>query len=120
VSPEEEPGSDALSWAGAVYMLNGVRLLVLDGQAVIGLWSDLDGPHIRRAMEIFHNQDIPVRYLDGPGIPARYKARTMKGTPVPLEILEAMMRADAEPPWVVRDRLLRAINWHCKIHVYGA
>jgi hypothetical protein len=117
VSPADEPDVETLTWAGEVFKLNGVRHLTLDGQHVIGIWSDLDGPHIRKAMRIFDNQDVPVRYLDGPGIPLRYKVRRMKGTPVPLNILHAM-EAAAEP-WAVRDRMLAEIGWHAKVHVYS-
>jgi hypothetical protein len=119
VSPGDESDQEALNWAGAVYGLNGVRLLVLNERMVIGVWSDLDGPHIRHAIEIFHGADAPlVRYLDGPGIPDIYKARKMKGTPVPLDILQAMVDAPSEP-WLVRDKMLKEIGWHAKVHVYA-
>lgn len=114
-----EPDAE-LTRAGRVLQLNGVRLLVLDGVPTIGLWSDLDGPHIRAALARFRNSHLPVRYLDGPGIPDRYKLRKPKGQPVPLDVLAAMVAAKDEHPWTVRDRLLRAIRWPYKVHVYGA
>jgi len=114
----DEPTEEQLAWAGEVFRLNGVRHLVLNGVPVLGLWSDLDGPHLRAAIRILGNQNVPVRYLDGPGIPMRFKARRMKGTPVPLDIVQAMQDAEIEPPWEVRDRMLRAIGWRAKVHVY--
>jgi hypothetical protein len=117
VDAAEEPDIDALTWAGEVFRLNGVRHFFLDGEPVLGVWSDLDGPHIREAMRIFRNEHLPVRYLDGPGIPLRFKARRMKGTPVPLDIVRAMAEAK-EAPWEVRDRMLDAISWRAKTYVY--
>jgi hypothetical protein len=116
VSPTEELSAELLAWAGEVLRLNGVRHFYLAGRPVNGIWSDLDAPHIREALRILGNQDIEVRYLDGPGIPLRYKVRTMKGQPVPLEIVRAMERSAT--PWQVRDRMLAAIGWHAKVHVY--
>lgn len=118
---EEERNTSALAWANQVYKLNGVRLLSTDGQLTgIGVWSDLDGPHIREAIAIFGNQDIPVRYVDGPNIPMKYKVRKMKGTPVPLDVVAAMDKANLahRPAWEVRDRMLAEIKWRCKVYVY--
>lgn len=100
---------DAFTQAGAILKANGVRLLQLDGVTTIGLWSDLDGPHIRAALKVFHPEETPVRYLDGPGIPMRYKARKVAGEPVPLDVVAAMTKS--EEPWTVRDQMLQAINW---------
>jgi hypothetical protein len=116
VAPAEELSAELLAWAGEVLRLNGVRHFFIDGRPVNGIWSDLDGPHIREALRILGDQDIPVRYLDGPGIPMRYKVRTMKGQPVPLDIVKAM--ESSSKPWATRDRMLAAIDWHCKVHVY--
>lgn len=116
MAPAEEPTEALLAWAGEILKLNGVRHFFIDGRPVNGIWSDLDGPHIREALRIVGNKDIEVRYLDGPGIPMRFKARTMKGQPVPLNIVSAMYRASK--PWETRDNMLAAINWHCKMHVY--
>lgn len=121
MSPAEEPDVEALTHAGAVLKANGVRLLMLDGVFTIGLWSDLDGPHIRAALGQLHPDGIPpVRYVDGPHIPMKYKVRKMKGTPVPLDIVKAMDQANREgrPAWEVRDRMLAEIKWHPKVHVY--
>jgi hypothetical protein len=110
-----EPDGE-LTRAGQVLRLNGVRLLVLDGVRTIGLWSDLDGPHIRMALAAFDNAGLPVRYLDGPGIPMRYKERRVPGEPVPLDVVEAMYRSDE--PWTVRDRMLEAIGWHPRMYSF--
>jgi hypothetical protein len=59
----------------------GVRIMEIDGEMVVGIWSDLDGPDTRRALEVLRKQDWPVRYLDGPEIPDRYKLRTVTGEP---------------------------------------
>jgi hypothetical protein len=113
---------EGLTRASQVLRVNGVRLLVLDGVPTIGLWSDLDGPHIRAALARFNNARLPVRYLDGPGIPMRYKLRKPKGQPVPLEVVAAMDAANANggKAWEVRNEMLRAIGWRYKIRVYGA
>lgn len=110
-----EPTDEQLTWAGAVLALNGVRHLTIDGRHVIGLWSDLDGPHIREALRLFDNQALPVLYLDGPKMPDRYKGRQIPGQPVPLDVVRAMLRATE--PWVTRDNMLRAIDWHLKCRV---
>jgi hypothetical protein len=116
-----EPEPERLAWASEVYRMNGVRLLSVDGQLTgIGVWSDLDGPHIREAIAIHGNQDIPVRYIDGPNIPMKYKVRRMKGTPVPLDVVGAMDKANLarRPAWEVRDRMLAEIKWRAKVYVY--
>ena len=112
-----EPDAE-LTRAGQVLRVNGVRLMVLAGAPTVGLWSDLDGPHIRAALARLGSGSLPVRYLDGPGIPMRFKARVPKGQPVPLDIVKAMQEADGEHPWVIRDRMLRAIDWHYKLHIF--
>lgn len=113
-----EPDAE-LTRAGNVLAVNGVRLLTIDGVATVGLWSDLDGPHIRAALARFHSGDWPVVYLDGPGIPDEYKGRVPLGQPVPLEVVQAMLDAGDEWPWVVRDRLLLAMKWKPRVRVYG-
>ena len=108
---------DVFAQAGAVLKANGVRLMMLDGVTTIGLWSDLDGPMLRAALKVFHPDGLPpIRYVDGPGIPMRYKARQIKGQPVPLDVVAAMVAAGQEP-WVVRDRMLSAIGWKLKVGV---
>jgi hypothetical protein len=107
-----EPSVEAFTNAGRTLKLNGVRLLVLNGVPVIGLWSDLDGPHLRSALRVFHPDGMPpIRYLDGPGIPMRYKARVPPGQPVPLDVVAAMQAVSAGKPWEIREQMLAAIQW---------
>jgi hypothetical protein len=116
-----EPDPKQLTWASAVYRLNGVRLISVDGNlAAIGIWSDLDGPHIREAIRIYGNQDLPVRYLDGRDVPMRYKVRNVEGDPVPLSIVKAMDKANAagEPAWDTRDCMLASIKWRAKLNFF--
>ena len=61
----------------------GVRLIELEGALVAGIWSDLDGPHVRRALQALGHAPGAVCYLDGPDVPLRYKLRRGKGQPVP-------------------------------------
>jgi hypothetical protein len=76
-SPEIEAGPDPAELARASGVLNraGVRIMALEGGATIGVWSDLDGPEVRAALRTFGSDRLPVRYLDGAGVPMRYKAR---------------------------------------------
>lgn len=125
---ETEPSQEAIDAAGKILAANGVRLMQLDGVPTVGLWSDLDGPYTRAALMRCGSGKWPVRYLDGAGIPVRYKLRHIPGEPVPLEVLAEMerlqanlMQADdrwegcgptpAEYPWVARDRMLKQAVW---------
>ena len=78
----------------------------IDGRFTIGIWSDLDSPTLRAAIRVFHPDEMPpVRYLDGAGIPDRFKLRSVPGDPVPPAVLREM-EANPEAPWEVRDRML--------------
>jgi len=68
----------------------------------IGIWSDLDCASIRAALQILGKRDMPVRYLDGSGIPTRFKVRQVSGKPVSLEVLREMER-DYRTGWALRD-----------------
>jgi hypothetical protein len=103
-SAHDEPDPEQLAHASGVLAAAGVRLMELDGATTVGLWSDLDGPDVRAALRTFRSERLPVRYLDGFGIPARYKLRRVAGEPVPLEVLAAMEQHPADP-WAVRDRM---------------
>ncbi len=61
----------------ALDLLNqtGVRAMAMEDGMTIGMWRDLDGPEVRAALRVLGADRLPVRYLDGPGIPARYKER---------------------------------------------
>jgi hypothetical protein len=99
----------------ARYILNRaeVRKIVVDGVVTIGVWSDLDGPEIRAALRTLGNDRIPVRYLDGSGIPPRYKLRRVEGEPVPISVLVEMERQPAAP-WQVQDQMLKEMGWCSK------
>jgi hypothetical protein len=96
--------------ARSVLNLFGVRMFHLDGDLTIGVWSDLDGLDIRAALNLLGHGGLPVRYLDGAGIPVTYAARMVAGEPVPLRVLTAMIR-NPEEPWRIRDRMLTRIKW---------
>lgn len=82
----------ALDTDRAVRLLNraGTRIMRTDAGITIGLWSDKDAPHIRAALLTLGMDGLPVRYLDGEGIPARYKVRGVAGQPVALSKLREM------------------------------
>jgi len=135
-SPEIEAGPDRaeLARASAVLKRAGVRIMALEGGATIGAWSDLDGPELRAALRTFGSDRLPVRHLDGTGVPIRYKLRRVEGEPVPMNVLAEMERRQAdlmgasdpmegrapkaggsvEYPWQVRDRMLREMGWCSK------
>jgi hypothetical protein len=71
--------------------------------------SSMDGPEVRAALRVFGSDGLPVRYLDGAGIPMRYELRRVKGEPVPMNVLAEMERHAADP-WNVRDRLLKEVR----------
>ena len=91
--------------ASAILNAVGLRLMNIDGVVTVGLWSDLDSAVVREALRVLGLGDAPVRYVDGSGIPDRYKLRHVDGDPVPLNVLRAMERCPDEP-WKVRDELL--------------
>ena len=102
---EAKPDPAELAHASAVLNQTGVRIMPLGGGATIGVWSDLDGPEVRAALRVFGFDRLPLRYLDGAGVPMRYKVRRAEGEPVPMSVLAEMERQQAEP-WKVRDRRL--------------
>jgi hypothetical protein len=102
--------SEELTRAGTVLKNAGVRIMALDNGTTIGVWADLDGPEVQRALRIFGSDGLPILYLDGAGIPSRYKERRVEGEPVPLAVLEEMER-HLEEPWTIRDRLLTGMGW---------
>lgn len=107
---EAAPGPAELAQACSVLNRAGVRLMEVDGVTTVGIWSDLDGPEIRKALRAFGSHQLPVRYLDRAGIPARYKLRRVEGEPVPIDVLAEMERHPDEP-WKVRDRMLHEMRW---------
>ena len=95
--------------ASAILSRAGIRIMALEEGAAIGVWSDLDGPEVRAALRTFGSNGLPVRYLDGAGVPARYKLRRVEGEPVPMNVLAEMEQHPAEP-WKVRDRMLNEMG----------
>jgi hypothetical protein len=114
-SPEIEAGPDPteLARASAILSAAGIRLMELENGLSVGVWSDLDGPEVRAALRTFGSDGLPVRYLDGAGVPMRYKARRVDGEPVPLNVLAAMEQHPAEP-WKIRDGMLNEMGWCSK------
>jgi hypothetical protein len=76
--------------------------MTLESGEGIGVWSDTDGPEVQSALAAYGWSDIPVRYLDGAGVPMRYKLGRVECEPVPLSVLAEMERHPVEP-WKVRD-----------------
>ena len=113
-----EPDPAELARASAVLNRAGVRLMQLDGVTTIGIWSDLDGPEVRKALRVFGSDGLPVRYLDGAAVPMRYKLRRVEGEPVPQSVLLEMERSLREP-WKVRDRLLQEMGWCSKANSWA-
>ena len=112
-SPEIEADAAELARASALLNRAGVRIVALDGGATIGVWSDLDGPEVRAALRTFGSDRLPLRYLDGAGVPMRYKVRWVEGEAVPMNMLAEMERHPAEP-WKARDRMLNEMGWCSK------
>jgi hypothetical protein len=102
---EEEPSQEAIDQAGEVLSRVGMRLMELEEGTTVGLWSDLDGPEVRRALRVFGSHRLAMKYLDGPGIPAKYQRRRVAGEPVPASVRLEMER-HPEEPWKIRDEML--------------
>ena len=100
----DEPWLAEVQAASVVLGRAGVRLLD-DHRRSVGVWSDQDSADVRQALAVMGVSRQPVRYLDGPGIPDRFRVRRVPGEPVPLSVLVAMQQASAEP-WMMRDRML--------------
>src|SRR5262249_1484810 len=103
---ESETDPEELTRASRVLARAGVRLMQIDGELVIGMWSDRDSAEIRHALALFGSGDAPVRYLDGAGIPNRFKLRRVAGEPVPMDVLAEMERHPTRP-WEIRDTMLK-------------
>jgi hypothetical protein len=125
---ESEPGQAEQDRARSILNGKEVRFMALEGGETIGLWSDLDGLEIRCALRLGGLDRLPVCYLDGAGVPARFKLRRVEGEPVPMNVLAEMERLEArflqsghhiavaeptsvEYPWTARDRMLKEMGW---------
>ena len=104
--PRDIPDLDAPDLIHARHVLNEaeVHKFVVSGAVIIGIWSDLDSPEIRAALRALDADRLPVRYLDGAGVPMQYKVRRVEGEPVSISVLAEMEQRPADP-WMVRDRL---------------
>lgn len=89
------PDQATIDQATRILCRTGVRLIRLGGVSTVGLWSDLDGPIVRRALQVLGLGGLPVRFLDGDGIPPRYRLRRVPGEPVSLSRLREMEQAEA-------------------------
>ena len=103
---------DAPDFARARSVLHrtGVRKFLLHGEVTIGIWSDLDSPEIRAALRVLESDRLPVRYLDGAGVPMQFKLRAVEGEAVPSPVLTEMERHPMDP-WVIRDWMLKEMGW---------
>jgi hypothetical protein len=104
-------GSNLAAMARATEVLREAGLLTFEvgGLRFAGVWSDLDGPAVRAALQATGSGDLPVKYLDGPDAPFCFKSRRVPGESVPLGVLTAMERSTE--PWKVRDRMLSGMGW---------
>lgn len=64
-SPEIHAETEQARSARRLLNRAGVRIMILESSATIGVWSDLDGPEIREALRTLGHAGLPVRYLDG-------------------------------------------------------
>jgi hypothetical protein len=104
-----DPTPEELARSSAALAKAGVRLMRIDGAYYVGIWSDLDGPEVRAAVRTYGSHELPVRYLDG-DVPMRFKLRKVPGEPVPANVLAAMEQQPHQP-WVIRDRMLKEMDW---------
>lgn len=82
-SQKFEAELDLVQLVRAAALLNqvGVRIVQSEGGDAIGVWSHLDSAPISKALRILGASQASVLYLDGPGVPIRYKVRRLPGDP---------------------------------------
>jgi hypothetical protein len=107
----ESPDPERVRCAHEMLAHYEVRRISIDGQAVVGIWSDQDSPAIRAALKVVGWDELPVKYLDSADVPVRFKGSRLSSEPVPLRVLAAMQAASAEP-WKIRDELLAGVRWY--------
>lgn len=66
---DAEPSATKTKRASSLLNQAGVRLIRLEGELTIGIWSDMDSPELRAALRILSLDRLPVRFLDGADIP---------------------------------------------------
>ena len=87
-----------------------VRVFEINGESVVGVWSDCDSAAIRAAICAVGWGGLPIKYRDGSAIPDRHKGSSLPEEPIPLEILHSMEKAIDHEPWRVRDQML--LEWN--------
>jgi hypothetical protein len=107
VPPPPDPRE--LDRAHAVLRRYEVRRIVVDGQEAVGIWSTQDGPHLRAAIRIA-GWPGPIRYLDGRGIPDKYKGTRLPDDPPPLAVVDEMQANIDNEPWILRDRRMAGVR----------
>jgi hypothetical protein len=117
VPPVTDPPDDpAINGASAVLGRYGARLIRMNGEMRVGIWSWLDCPAVRDALKVMQSGGSKVIYLDDQSfdLPVRFKLcacnRRLDSDPVPAVVIEAMNQT-SEKPWLVRDALLEEMGW---------
>src|SRR5262249_4237120 len=87
-----------------------VGIFEIDGESVVGVWSDCDSAAMRGAIGVAGGGVFPITYRDSSEIPDRRKGSGLPDEPIPLEILHAMEKAIDHEPWRVRDQML--LEWN--------
>jgi hypothetical protein len=83
--------------------------IVIDGAEAVGIWSTQDSPAIRAAIRIA-GWPGPIRYLDGRGIPDKYKGTRLPDDPPPLAVVDEMQANIDGEPWTIRDRRMAGVR----------
>ncbi len=65
----------------AVHILTAaeVRIMKITRKPVIGIWSDRDDRAIRYCLKVLGMDGLPVKHLEDPDVPLRYKVRKGSG-----------------------------------------
>lgn len=74
---EAEPSQAAIDRSVSTLNAAGVRIWRDTSTFVIGTWSDLDGRDVRAALQTLGTGTLPVRHLEDPGVPLRFKLRSV-------------------------------------------
>jgi hypothetical protein len=64
-----------LHYARQILNKAGVRRFAVDGEVIVGVWSDMDSQKIRSALRVLQWDRFRVRYLDGANVQVAYKLR---------------------------------------------
>jgi hypothetical protein len=74
-TPTAETAGMLPTTAKAILNDAGVRIMILDGKYILGVWRDAYTSEVRAAVESLLMGHMPVRFLEDPDIPLRYKVR---------------------------------------------